>query len=86
MKTKWSSALASCTNENIKIVFSTAARGIVETTWNGSVLTLHNVTVGDSGEFECFAFNGVPKERPLTIRRKLYLLVNRKLLELRHFY
>ena len=55
-----------------------ASRGLVETSVNGSVLTLNNVSLSDAGVFVCLAHNGIPRDRPVTIREKIYLLVNRK--------
>ncbi len=50
----------------------------MEKTQAGSLLTLANVTASDAGVFTCLAHNGVPRDQPVTIREKLYLLVNRK--------
>ena len=44
-----------------------------------SILSLPNVTIADAGVFICQAHNGIPRERPVTIREKLFLLVNRKI-------
>ena len=60
------------------MLFNLASRATVETTLNGSVLFIHNVSISDAGVFTCLANNGIPRERPITIREKLFLLVNRK--------
>ena len=57
----------------------------MEATQAGSVLTLTNVTASDAGVFTCLAHNGVPREQPVTIREKLYLLVNRKFTSIKYF-
>ena len=50
----------------------------METREGSSVLSVANVTVADAGVFICQAQNGIPRERPVTIREKLFLLVNRE--------
>ena len=54
------------------------SRATVETTVNGSVLSIQNATIKDAGIFICLANNGVPREKPVEMREKLFLLVNRK--------
>ena len=60
------------------MLFNLSSRATVETTLNGSVLFIYNVSISDAGVFTCLANNGIPRERPITIREKLFLLVNRK--------
>ena len=67
-------------NSAVKIMFLLFpdSRAQVETREASSVLSLRNVTVADAGVFICQAQNGIPRERPVTIREKLFLLVNRE--------
>jgi len=58
--------------------YSIAARGRVQTTNNGSTLTITNVTAQDAGRFECVANNGVPSIRPLEVKGAVYLLVHQR--------
>lgn len=58
--------------------YDIGSRATVETTTNGSVLSIQNATIKDAGIFICLANNGVPRGRPVEIREKLFLLVNHK--------
>ena len=65
-------------SQHLKLFSNVASRATVETTLNGSILSIHNVSAADAGAFICLAHNGIPRHRPATIREKLYLLVNRE--------